>query len=74
MKIAEKKSVVSLPSMRVWVLSEIQGGGTAKMMCDTCKYATDEGCDKYTITHQVVNTYGEVIDCTEYREDEPGEN
>lgn len=41
------------------------------MICDTCKYATDEGCDKYTITHQVVNTYGEVIDCTEYREDEP---
>ena len=41
------------------------------MMCDTCKYATDEGCDKYTITNQVVNTYGKVIDCTEYREDEP---
>lgn len=41
------------------------------MICDTCKYATDEGCDKYMITHQVVNTYGEVIDCTEYREDEP---
>lgn len=41
------------------------------MICDTCKYATDEGCDNYMIDHQIVDLHGEVIDCTGYREDEP---
>ena len=36
------------------------------MMCDTCNYATDEGCDKALINHQVVDMHGEVIECSEY--------
>jgi hypothetical protein len=43
------------------------------MICDTCKYATDEGCDNHMIDHQTVDMYGEVIDCTGYREDEPND-
>lgn len=41
------------------------------MICDTCKYVTDEGCDNHMIDHQIVD--GEVIDCTGYKEDEPND-